>query len=471
MASTLLYDVLVRFLWLVTRVFFRQVELSGEEHVPEDGAVLFCGNHPNSLIDPVLITTSCGRRVRFAAKDVLFQSLLLRTFLRVLGAVPIKRRMDHKGEGPLDNTAAFDALFEVLNEGAAFGIFPEGISHSRSELAPLKTGAARIALGASEDGLPVSVIPCGLSYHRRERMRGRVLVSFGPPIVLDDELRALWKQDPHAAAHALTERIETGMRALTINAPDFDTLRVLEGCRRLYRPRDVKLTLAERAEISRRFISHWERLKEIEEVGKLFDDIATYLFQLEALGLTDKVLLTPLSRRAQTMRVLKHLALVFFLAPLALPGVIVHLPVIILAVFAGEALTSRKDVKATTKMISATGLTLLSYVLIGIGILLAVKLPAALWVAPVCFGILLASGWATIRVLERQSALRHGLRVLMTLLDLKREIGRLRDERERLRERLLELIDRYMDPELERIVSADEQPQSNDQQGTEPPEA
>lgn len=459
LSSTFLYDALVRFLWLVTRVFFRQVEVTGTEHVPEDGAVVFCGNHPNSLIDPVLITTSCGRRVRFAAKDVLFESALLRVFLRILGAVPIKRRMDHKHkpDGALDNTAAFEALFEVLREGAAFGIFPEGISHSRSELAPLKTGAARIALGAAEDGLPVRLVPCGLSYHRRERMRGRVLVSFGPGIEIDDAWRERWRADPREAASALTEEIERAMRAETINAPDFETLRVLDGCRRLYRPKERKLTLAERAEISRRFVDHWRRLRDVPEVDDLFDDVATYVLQLEALGLSDRVLLGPLSRRARTARVLKHLLLLFVLAPLALPGVIVHLPVIILAVFAGEALTSRKDVKATTKMITATGLTLIVYVVIGLAILLLAKLPAALWVAPLVFALLLASGWATIRVLERQSAMRHGLRVLMTLLDLKREIERLRSERDRLRGRLLELVDRYIDPEIERIIDPTEQ--------------
>jgi 1-acyl-sn-glycerol-3-phosphate acyltransferase len=454
----LAYDLLVRFLWLVTRVFFRTVEVVGKEHVPEEGPVIFVGNHPNSLIDPVMITTSLGRRVHFAAKETLFESRMLRVFLNILGAVPIRRRMDQKDKsGALDNTAAFDALFAVLREGEAFGIFPEGISHSRSELAPLKTGAARIALGAAEEGIPVRIVPCGLCYHRRERLRGRVLVQLGQAIELDDEWMRAWKEDPKAAAGQLTEDIELAMRSLTINAPDFDTLRVLDGVRRLYRPPGKKLTLAERAELSRRFIDHYERLKEQPEVEQLYDDVATYLFQLEALGLSDKDLTSDPSRGAGVWRVVRHLFLLCVLVPLALPGVIVHLPVIVLAIFAGEALTSRKDVVATTKMISVTLLTLLSYAVIGGLILLAVKLPAALWLAPMVFGLLLASGWATIRVLERQSTLRRGLSVLVTLVNLRREVGRLRDERERLRAVLLDMVDRFLDADLERIVPPEEQ--------------
>ena len=56
------YRILAWFLRTVTRVFFRQVEVAGLEHVPKTGAVLFAGNHPNSLIDPILIEaeTSIG---------------------------------------------------------------------------------------------------------------------------------------------------------------------------------------------------------------------------------------------------------------------------------------------------------------------------------------------------------------------------------------------------------------------------
>ena len=60
--------------------------------------MLFAGNHPNSLIDPILIITTCGRKVHFAAKDSLFSGRLMRAVLRGLGAVPINRRDDHDGD-------------------------------------------------------------------------------------------------------------------------------------------------------------------------------------------------------------------------------------------------------------------------------------------------------------------------------------------------------------------------------------
>ena len=98
------YRILAWFLRVVTRVFFRQIEVVGLEHVPATGPVLFAGNHPNSLIDPILIITTCRRKVHFAAKDALFKGRLMRAVLRGLGAVPIKRRDDHDGK-PRDISA------------------------------------------------------------------------------------------------------------------------------------------------------------------------------------------------------------------------------------------------------------------------------------------------------------------------------------------------------------------------------
>ena len=92
------YGFLSWFLRLVTRVFFRQVEVAGLEHVPADGPVLFAGNHPNSLIDPILIITTCGRKVHFAAKDTLFKGRIMRVVLRGLGAVPVARKAEHDGK-------------------------------------------------------------------------------------------------------------------------------------------------------------------------------------------------------------------------------------------------------------------------------------------------------------------------------------------------------------------------------------
>ncbi len=452
---TTLYDLLVTLLRVATHTFFRNIEVVGLEHVPAEGPVVFLGNHPNSLMDPVLITTTCGRRVRFAAKDTLFESAAFRFLAGILGAVPIKRRQDHSGQtqGALDNSDAFRALFDVLREGDAFGIFPEGISHTGSELAPLKTGAARIALGARAEGVPVVVVPCGLTYKRRTRLRSQVLVQFGEPLAISDETVNAFADDGKATARATTERFDLALRALTINAENFETLRVLDGVRRLYAPVERRLSLAERAEISRRLVDHYARYREVPEVAELYKDIEAYQFKLSALGLHDRDLTKPLSKRAWARKLLGHFFLMAVLLPLALPGVIVHAPILVAAIIAGDAMTRRKDVVATTKLATSLALTLGAYGFIVAGAVYLLGLPTGLYYGPLVVALLLLSGWAMIRVLERQSIARKGFAVFLLLVDLKQQVRELRDLREALRGRTLLVIDRFIDPELERVIA------------------
>jgi 1-acyl-sn-glycerol-3-phosphate acyltransferase len=455
--QALVYWTLVAFLRLVTRIFFRTIEVVGQGHVPRTGPVIFVGNHPNSLVDPVVLSTTAPRRVSFAARDGLFSMPHLKPILWALGSVPIKRRQDQGEPGKsVDNKEAFEALHAVLARGGAFGIFPEGVSYTDSELQPLKTGAARIALSAIAEGIPVVIVPAGLSYRRRERFRGRVLVQYGRPLVLGDAWMKRWAEDPREAARALTADIELALRALTLNASDFDTLRVLDGVRRLYVPEDRDLSLAEEAEVTRRLVSHWEQKRDVDEVRAFYGDVESYLALLEALGLSDWDLRKPVSRLGWSARVARHVALLAFQVPLALPGLVLLAPLLWLATKAGEMVLERDDVRATMRMMIATLGVLAVNGAIALAIVFADPAPAGAWRALVVVVFLALSGLAAIRVLEKQAIVRHGLTVLGRILALHGEVDALRRQRDALRARLVGLTLAHADPSLERIVSNEE---------------
>ena len=449
--QALVYRCLVAFLRLVTRVFFRTVEVVGHDHVPSEGPVMFVGNHPNSLVDPVVISTTCPRRVSFAARDGLFSMPHLRPILWALGSVPIKRRQDHAG-GATDNADAFRSIHALLARGNAFGIFPEGVSYTEPELQPLKTGAARMALSAALEGIPVVLVPVGLSYRRKQHYRGRVLVQYGRAIALDASWVDRWKKDPREAAHALTDAIDLAMRALTINADDFDTLRVLDGVRRLYVPETRDLSLADEAELSRRLVSHWSAKREVDEVKQYYVDVGAYLALLDAFDLSDWDLRKPISRWDWTRRILGHVALLLVYVPLALPGLVLLLPILWGATRAGEMVIERDDVRATMRMMIGTASVLVVYVGLASLELARDPTPSGALRALLLLVFLVASGLAAIRVLEKQALVRHGLSVLSRMLSLKGELEALRSERDALRERLRPLVEAHLDPELARIV-------------------
>ena len=454
----MLYRLVALFLQLVARVFFRQIEIAGRENIPVTGPVIFVGNHPNSLLDPLMIISTSCRRISFAAKDVLFKYVPLRILFMALGAVPIRRKQDHTGQQQLDNNQAFEALFGVLKNNGCMGIFPEGISHISSELAPIKTGAARIALGVQNElaaGQTLQIIPCGLTYKRRRRMRGNVLVQYGAAITIDAFWHQKFKENEKEAVQELTTLLEKKLRSLTINADDFETLRVLHAARRIYRPEQQKLSFEEHNLLMRRFIEHYENLKNVPEVRQVFTELSAFQYEMDLAGITDHQLRHAEHSKKLQRKLIRHFLLLFWYLPLAIPGILIHFPIILVAVFAGENLSPRKDVIATTKVMSATFFVLMFYILFPL-------LPLAMWPWPLglyVFGYLLfllpTSGWCTIRLLERQAFLRRGMGVWLKLIKNKEVITYLKEERNRLKKRIQTLVDAHMDPALPRVVPKD----------------
>ena len=433
------YAALRWFLGLCMRVFFRQVEVVGLEHVPATGPVIFAGNHPNSLIDPILIITSCGRRVRFAAKDTLFSTRIMRALLGALGAVPLRRKDDHAG-GPLDNDAAFTAMFDALGAGDAIGIFPEGLSHDASRLARLKTGAARLALGAARRGAPVVVVPCGLTFIHPKRFRSRVLVQYGPPIAIAPPVA----DAPEDAdlPRALTARIDAALRGLTINASDWDTVRALDTVRRLYQPADIGLD--DRVELARRFNAHYPAVRDQPRVRAVIARTQAYQARLDELGLADRELARGVSAGAAAARVARTLALLLVWIPVMLPAAPLHLPAVALARVAGKRLTPRKDVIATTKVLAGILIVLAFYAAATIAVAWWLGALVALAVA----AYLPIAGFATLRVLDRIASLRRGLGALARALTVRRQAAALTAERAALTAAIALVIDEVRPPEL-----------------------
>ncbi|MDQ3805081.1 MAG: lysophospholipid acyltransferase family protein, partial [Acidobacteriota bacterium] len=167
------------------RVFFRRVEVVGLERVPRRGALLFVLNHPNGLVDPVFLLCFAPRRVSFLAKSPLFKTPVVGFFVRRMEAIPVYRPGD-EGADTARNRETFERSHALLRRGGTIAICPEGKSHSEPSLQPLKTGAARIALGAASTGAPLDlkIVPAGLYYPAKSTFRSGALLYFGEPVAV-----------------------------------------------------------------------------------------------------------------------------------------------------------------------------------------------------------------------------------------------------------------------------------------------
>ena len=205
---------------------YYQVRVVGSK-VPVQGPVLLVSNHPNSLLDPALMAVAAGRSVRYLAGAHLFKRRVMGWVVRGAGAIPVFRR-EEEPEQMGRNQETFRAVQEALLEGAAVGVFPEGFTHSGPHLAPLKTGAARMALQTAQasDGEAFPIIPLGITYRGgKERFRTEAILWVGQPVRWGDLAR-----DPENPAHVriLTQRIEAALGRLTVNLRDWDDLPLVE---------------------------------------------------------------------------------------------------------------------------------------------------------------------------------------------------------------------------------------------------
>jgi glycerol-3-phosphate O-acyltransferase/dihydroxyacetone phosphate acyltransferase len=219
-----LYALLRAVAGMALRWFYRRIEVHGIERIPRTGPVLFVVNHPNALVDALLVGWAVPRRIRITAKATLFDNPVAAMFLSWAGVLPLRRAVDVRTRAqdtdPSRNRDTFRAINEALRRGGAILVFPEGKTHDEPSLAPIKTGAARMALQARDSGAAptVVVVPIGLTFERKDAPRSRVLVQVGEPIALDN-----WRlpQDQRPV-EALTADIEMRLRAVTLNYSSVD---------------------------------------------------------------------------------------------------------------------------------------------------------------------------------------------------------------------------------------------------------
>jgi glycerol-3-phosphate O-acyltransferase / dihydroxyacetone phosphate acyltransferase len=210
-----------------TKGWFRSVEVTGLERIPRSGPVLLVANHHGGFVDPALLIATVPRPVRFLAMASLFRILPLRPLLALAGAIPVHRAQDVEPAGgePRHNVDAFAACFAHLREGGAIGIFPEGQASDEAHLLPVRTGAARIALGSHARGaMGLRIVPVGLIYEDKQRARSRAYVRVGDPITMDEDLATNPAVPPdetdRQAVVALTKAIE---QHLADTALDFES--------------------------------------------------------------------------------------------------------------------------------------------------------------------------------------------------------------------------------------------------------
>jgi 1-acyl-sn-glycerol-3-phosphate acyltransferase len=151
-------EYLLRFIALVASRCIYRFKVTGDEHIPVQGAAVLTCNHV-SFVDPVLLMAASPRPIYFVMDHRIFKMPVLGWLFRLAKAIPVAPR----AEDPVAYEAAFEAAAKVLRNGDLLAIFPEGGITKDGTLQEFKGGIMKILKNAERDGLNVPVVPMALT--------------------------------------------------------------------------------------------------------------------------------------------------------------------------------------------------------------------------------------------------------------------------------------------------------------------
>lgn len=219
-----------------TRVFFRSITIKNKEVIPDQGPLLILANHPSTFMDPIVAASVINRKVFFLGKGELFKSAIAKWLLPKLNIIPVYRKQDDPSQMN-KNADTFNKCFEHLANGGAVLMFPEGISITERKLKPIKTGAARIALGAealNDFKLGLKIITIGLNYADPHKFNRDLFINIEEPIETAAYLER-YKENEYNAVTELTENIRQHLERAAISIQDDKAAKLISDIETLYK--------------------------------------------------------------------------------------------------------------------------------------------------------------------------------------------------------------------------------------------
>jgi 1-acyl-sn-glycerol-3-phosphate acyltransferase len=317
---------------LAMRLLYRSVEVHQQFGETARGPQLGVANHFGGLSDALILIYALDRVPRFIARDVIWKYPIARQVMNFVGAIPVHKPDDSAGRGAARNDQMFASTYDALEEEDLVVIFPEGITVDDPSIAPIKTGAARIALGARARGVTgIEIVPSGIHYEDKALLRSKVYVHVGDPIDVDAWVEEHSRPgDPQDSSNRqlvieLTSEIEISLRRA---APNFESWREARSLQQasavaLRSPPDApaQVDYGDQAALADALATRPAPSK--EQITSALD---TYVADLDAAGLSDEQMMTrQRSRGSFLWRVAWNGLIGLLLLPFAIVGLVINI--------------------------------------------------------------------------------------------------------------------------------------------------
>jgi 1-acyl-sn-glycerol-3-phosphate acyltransferase len=237
----MLYQFLKLLVGLGIRFYYKEVRIKNKPNLKTQGPLIIIANHPNTLMDAMMLGYVCQQPIHYMAKATLFDSKFKMWLLRSLNMIPINRVGEGRVKG-VSNQDSFLACYEILEKGKTLVVFPEGTSYQERHLRTLKSGTARIALETerrNNNTLGLQVLPIGLNYSQAEKFRSSVLVHVGQAITVKDFAKD-FEDNSSSGAKKLTEQFRIRLEQVLVNSDNKDEEQMVDRLAAILRSRYTK---------------------------------------------------------------------------------------------------------------------------------------------------------------------------------------------------------------------------------------
>ncbi len=328
------YHILKVFIKVTLSFYLKRINVRHAENIPVEGPVIFAINHPNNLLDTLIVAGKFKPRIYFLGTGALFRNRLASLFLTSAGIIPVYRQEDsseYKGK----NRETFRACYETLEQRRMLGIYPEGTTHADWQVKKIKTGAARILLETEKRNaykLGIKLIPIGLNFSSRKKFRTSVIVSVGEPVTAAPFF-AGYEAGDFSAVEGLTSKLQKAMEAQVKHLSKASFQEFVSKLDFFYREdiinsltagKQIEKTEIDKLRLSKKLIEGVEYYakKQPEIINTIWDKMEAYQQKLKKVHLRDQQIRRDVEKNIKPLRYLRIGFIGFLGLPIFLYGLI-----------------------------------------------------------------------------------------------------------------------------------------------------
>jgi len=168
-----------RFVLLVILKIFFLFEVRGKENIPKKGGFILAANHV-SYLDPVALGAACQRAVHFMARDNLFLKPVLKSWLKAVEVIPLKR--------DAADLSAIKTGLRIVYTGGGLALFPEGRRRTKVDMyLDPEPGVGFLAAKGGVPVIPAFIAGTYIAMPRQARSLrlAKISVCFGEEIHIE----------------------------------------------------------------------------------------------------------------------------------------------------------------------------------------------------------------------------------------------------------------------------------------------